>query len=115
MAVLNQRFEPLPEEESPGVQRDTLGPIDECERNENLIAADIESLIAIVQPFSLQVGVDRHLGVSPSTDRGNEVESDRPAAASHRPSTCFGDGKREAHQTSLRVSVAAGCRLRRGV
>ena len=84
--------ERLPDDESLQRDRDRLGPIGQRSRDVQL---DTVLLVPHVprEGFSLEIGVDRHLGTPTSANRWNEVDGCDTAAVSDKVQRFFADLK----------------------
>ena len=97
--VLHHRLQLAPEEEPSGIQRDPLSPTRQGVRNPDFDATVAEAPVPTLRVLAFEVGVDRHLGATASTDRGNEVEGSGAAAPLDDFGSLGGDDEFEGHGT----------------
>ena len=79
VVVLRQDLERLPEQEPSHVQKDRLRPARERGRDQDLDVPELDPLV-LAEIFSLEIGVDRHLRLTPSTEGRNEIQRHHAAA-----------------------------------
>lgn len=113
MLVVHASSDPLSEQAAAGFQLDSVGPAHQRVGDQDLSTALGVTPIAIGDPLAFQMGVDRHLGVPPSTDRWDEIERHRAALAAHQRRRLLTDIELEIPINHSVTGYAVGLRLPR--
>lgn len=90
--MVGKNLKPLTKRSRPDGHRGSICPGRKCRRYMQFDIVDFQSLVW-AQIFAFEVGVDRHLKLSASTDRGDEVDGHDPAFSADQGDGFGGDVK----------------------
>ena len=103
--MIHRGLEAVPDEEALHIDDDRLRPVGKAVGHKDLDTVHLVAPISVVDLLALEVGVDRHLGVTPSTNGWNEVQGGDPTLAPHVADRFGCHRDVESHAASVRVRL----------
>ena len=113
MLVIDSRFDAFAEQAARGFQLNAVGPAHEGMSYQDLSALIGVAPVPVLDSFAFQMGVDRHLGVAPSTNGRHEVEGHRSALAAYQGGRSVADCELEIPIDHADTEYVGELRLRR--